>query len=234
MYRMRHYQDSYKKGSKVVLHVQHSIVYVLEGQAKINGEIFDGDTEVDEIIVEGFRPVQSHSATYASDELAIEALEDSIIWRFEIDRTEAKPTVAIGEGVESTMRMERLIRAYELKPGRECLFQLDGLVFQGDTGWHTNQCSGIRVVKSGAMSCRSTWGEESDCDKRGAAWFEEASYPVHDFTPEDGQVSMMRGVVTTADYFQKGAGGYSLDNQSTTLNGRTDYLLYLQQLITLK
>lgn len=234
MYRMRYYQDSFKQGSKADLCGQHSLVYVLRGQVKVNGEVFDGDTEVEEIVVEGFRPVQSHAATYVADALHIEALEDSVVWRFEIDRTDAAPNIAKGEGVESAIKMDHAVRSYELLPGRECLFQLDGLVFQGNTGWHTNQCSGIRAVKSGAMSCRSTWGENSDCDKPGDAWFEEASYPVCDFTPEDGQVAMMRGVVTTADYYQKGAGGYSLDNQSTTLNGRTDYLLYLQQVIKLR
>lgn len=234
MYRMRQYQDSYKVGASAKTNGQHSLVYVLSGKVKVNGEVFDGDTEVDEIVAEGFRPVTSHAAVYAADSAEIEALEDSVVWRFEVDRTEAAPTIATGEGVESVMKMEHAVRAYELLPGRECLFQLDGLVYQGNTGWHTNQCSGFRVVKSGAMSCRSTWGEESDSDKPGDVWFEEASYPVCDFTSEDGQVSMIRGIITTADYIGKGAGGFSLDNQSTVLNGRTDFLLYLHQPITLK
>lgn len=163
MYSLRLFHDTIPKGVEIKpIICQHQIIYVHKGKIDLNG------TEVGE-----------DAALYAQDSACVKALEDSIIWRFQLLRTAADYDYACGDGVRSVMKMDRRVRMFDLQPRSKWLFRLDCIYDNvGSTGLHSHPGSGIRCLKSGALYVRGVIGEESDNSRPGDTWYEEGSYPI--------------------------------------------------------
>lgn len=164
MYSLRLFQDTIPQGVEVKpIICQHQIIYVYKGKIELNGQIVEED-----------------SALYAQDSARITAIEDSIIWRFQLLRTSQPLDYAYGDGVVgSVLKMDRRVRMFDLQPRSQWLFRLDCIYDNvGSTGLHSHPGSGIRCLKSGELHVRGRVGEESDNVRPGDAWYEEGSYPI--------------------------------------------------------
>ncbi len=160
MYTLRLYHDVYAPGSVAEddLEAQHSIAYVLEGAAALNGQLLEAD-----------------QALYYKDVTSVEAGgEGAVIWRWELVRTEEPNNLAWGDGVTSRLRMSRRIRMFELVPTSKWLFRLDCIYNnRGSTGLHSHPGSGIRCMLKGHLRVESDKGESSDNRLTGDCWYEE-------------------------------------------------------------
>lgn len=163
MYSLRLFHDSIPAGVEIKpVECQHQIIYVYSGAVTVN------DTEV-----------KADAAQYAQDCARITALEDSVVWRFQLLRTAEPLAYAEGDGVKSVLKMDRRVRMFDLQPRSQWLFRLDCIFNNvGSTGLHSHPGSGIRCLKSGELHVRGRVGEESDNVKPGDTWYEEGSYPI--------------------------------------------------------
>ena len=194
MYSLRLFQDTIPAGVTVKpIECQHQIIYVYRGSITMNDVRVGCD-----------------AAQYAQDCTRIAALEDSIIWRFQLLRTSEPLHYAEGDGVSSILTMNRRVRMFDLQPRSQWLFRLDCIYDNvGSTGLHSHPGSGIRCLKSGQLHVRGRVGEESDNVRPGDAWYEEGSYPIvstsympdgrHEADPGDPS-DFLRGMVLPVEY----------------------------------
>jgi hypothetical protein len=187
MYTLRLYHDRYTAKAKSIpdLQAQHSILYVYEGSATVNGE-----------------PVKKDSAVYCRDLAAVAAGPKGVqIWRWELVRTADADNLARGKAVESRLRMSRRIRMFELVPTSKWLFRLDCIVdAEGSTGLHSHPGSGIRCMIEGQLRVESDKGECSDNRHPEAVWYEEGSYPLVSTTDPGEKATFLRGMVLPPEY----------------------------------
>lgn len=187
MYTLRLYHDRFEPGSKTAqdLEAQHSIAFVFEGSAGINGE-----------------EVSADDAVYHKDTVAIEAgAGGAWIWRWELVRTRTPNNLSIGEGIDSHLKMSRRIRMFELVPTSKWLFRLDCIMDnEGSTGLHSHPGSGIRCMIQGQMRVVSEKGECSDNNHPGDCWYEEGSYPLVSTTDEGNKATFLRGMILPPEY----------------------------------
>jgi hypothetical protein len=187
LYTLRLYHDSYVPGSLAEddLEAQHSIAYVLEGSATINGEAVGQD-----------------EAVYCKDVVSVEAGPDgAVVWRWELVRTEESNNLAWGDGVSSRLRMSRRIRMFELVPTSKWLFRLDCIYNnRGSTGLHSHPGSGIRCMLEGHLRVESDKGESSDNHLTADCWYEEGSYPLISTSDPGETADFLRGMVLPPEY----------------------------------
>ena len=187
MYTLRLYQDHFGPNAKSIpdLEAQHSIVYIHEGSATVNGQFLKKDT-----------------AIYSRDGTTIEAGPNGVwVWRWELVRTSEPNNLAHGEGVKSHLRMSRRIRMFELVPTSKWLFRLDSIVDnEGSTGLHSHPGSGIRCMIEGHLRVESEKGECSDNRRPGDAWYEEGSYPLVSTSDAGEKATFLRGMVLPPEY----------------------------------
>ncbi len=187
MYTLRLYHDVYAPGSVAEddLEAQHSIAYVLEGAAALNGQLLEAD-----------------QALYYKDVTSVEAGgEGAVIWRWELVRTEEPNNLAWGDGVTSRLRMSRRIRMFELVPTSKWLFRLDCIYNnRGSTGLHSHPGSGIRCMLKGHLRVESDKGESSDNRLTGDCWYEEGSYPLISTSDPGESADFLRGMVLPPEY----------------------------------
>ncbi len=196
MYSLRLFHDTIPAGVEIEpICCQHQIIYVHKGKILLNDKELGADT-----------------ADYAQDCARVEALEDSVIWRFQLLRTSAPLDYAKGDGVKSLIKMDRRVRMFDLQPRSQWLFKLDCIFDNvGSTGLHSHPGSGIRCLKSGELHVRGFIGEESDSVKPGDVWYEEGSYPIvstsympdgkHEADPANPS-DFLRGMVLPIEYEQ--------------------------------
>jgi len=188
MYSLRLFHDCLPPGVKLEpIEAQHSIFYILEGAAEINGE-----------------PAARDTAVYTADIANIRSLDqDTTIWRFEFTPDDAPLVYAKGGGVVSLLGIRRPVRMFELTPRTQWLFRLDCIYDNlGSTGLHSHPGSGIRCLLSGNLHVRGTIGEESDNVKPGDCWYEEGSYPIVSTTYGDEPAAFLRAMVLPVEYAQ--------------------------------
>lgn len=194
MYSLRLFQDTIPTGTEIQpIRCQHQIIYVYSGTADVNDFTVTAD-----------------QAEYVPDCSRIKAIEDCVIWRFQLLRTSESFSYARGEGVKSILKMDRRVRMFDLQPRSKWLFRLDCIYDNvGSTGLHSHPGSGIRCLKSGELHVRGQAGEESDNTKPGDAWYEEGSYPIvstsyipdgkHEADP-DNPSDFLRAMVLPPEY----------------------------------
>ncbi len=187
MYTLRLYHDTYAPDSMTAddLEAQHSIAYVLQGSATINGQALAAD-----------------QAVYVKDVAAVEAgPEGATVWRWELVRTDDPNNLAWGDGITSRLRMSRRIRMFELVPTSKWLFRLDSIYNnQGSTGLHSHPGSGIRCMLKGHLRVESEKGESSDNSFTGDCWYEEGSYPLVSTSDPGETADFLRGMVLPPEY----------------------------------
>ena len=187
MYTLRLYHDTYAPDSMTAddLEAQHSIAYVLQGSATINGQALAAD-----------------QAVYVKDVAAVEAgPEGATVWRWELVRTDDPNNLAWGDGITSRLRMSRRIRMFELVPTSKWLFRLDSIYNnQGSTGLHSHPGSGIRCMLKGHLRVESDKGESSDNSFTGDCWYEEGSYPLVSTSDPGETADFLRGMVLPPEY----------------------------------
>ena len=194
MYSLRLFHDTIPAGVEITpITCQHQILYVFKGRIELNGKELTADT-----------------ADYAKDLAQVKALEDSIVWRFQLLRTAHELDYAKGDGVKSVLKMDRRVRMFDLTPRTKWLFKLDCIFDNvGSTGLHSHPGSGIRCLKAGELHVRGTIGEEFDSVKPGDTWYEEGSYPIvstsympdgkHEADPSNPS-DFLRGMVLPVEY----------------------------------
>jgi len=187
MYTLRLYHDRFAPNTKTVqdLEAQHSIAYIFEGSATVNGQAMKADT-----------------AIYCRDVTTIEADSDGAwVWRWELVRVEEANNIARGEGITSHLRMSRRIKMFELVPTSKWLFRLDSIDRnEGSTGLHSHPGSGIRCMLKGHLRVESEKGECSDSHHTGDVWYEEGSYPIVSTTDKGLKAFFLRGMVLPPEY----------------------------------
>jgi hypothetical protein len=187
VYTLRLYHDSYAPDSAAEedLEAQHSIAYVLQGAALINGQKVGRDT-----------------AVYCKDVASFEGGPDgAVIWRWELVRTEEPNNLAWGDGIASRLCMSRRIRMFELVPTSKWLFRLDCIYNnRGSTGLHSHPGSGIRCMLQGHLRVESDKGESSDNHLTGDCWYEEGSYPLVSTSDPGETADFLRGMVLPPEY----------------------------------
>jgi hypothetical protein len=198
------------------LEAQHSIAYVFEGSAKING-----------------KEVRADSAVYHKDVVTIEAGADGAwIWRWELVRTEQANNLSVGEGIDSHLKMSRRVRMFELVPTSKWLFRLDCIIDnQGSTGLHSHPGSGIRCMLKGQLRVESDKGESSDNSKAGDFWYEEGSYPLVSTTDEGNMATFLRGMVLPPEYDKYPDTAIWIEGSKSC---KSDWKNYFQKVVTLR
>lgn len=217
MYTLRLYHDSYAPNSRAAhdLEVQHSIAYVLNGSATING-----------------KAVEQDSAVYFKDVASVEAGQDgAVTWRWELGRTETPNNLARGDGVSSRLRMSRRIRMFELVPTSKWLFRLDCIYNnRGSTGLHSHPGSGIRCMLAGHLRVESEKGECSDNRLTGDCWYEEGSYPLISTSDPGETADFLRGMVLPPEYSRYPDTAVWIEGKKSC---ESDWKSYAQTVVTL-
>lgn len=217
MYTLRLYHDTYAPGSRAEddLEAQHSIAYVLEGVAVINGQ-----------------QVEADHAVYCKDVASIEAGDEgAAVWRWELVRTEEPNNLAWGDGVTSRLRMSRHIRMFELVPTSKWLFRLDCIYNnRGSTGLHSHPGSGIRCMLQGHLRVESDKGESSDNRLTGDCWYEEGSYPLISTSDPGESADFLRGMVLPPEYARYPDTAVWIEGKKPC---ESDWKSYVQQVVTL-
>ena len=218
MYTLRLYHDRFAPKATMIqdLEAQHSIAYVFEGSAKING-----------------KEVQADSVVYHKDVVTIEAGSDGgWIWRWELVRTEQANNLSVGEGIDSHLKMSRRVRMFELVPTSKWLFRLDCIIDnQGSTGLHSHPGSGIRCMLKGQMRIESDKGESSVNNKAGDFWYEEGSYPLVSTTDEGNKATFLRGMVLPPEYDKYPDTAIWIEGSKSC---KSDWKNYFQKVVTLR
>jgi len=218
MYTLRLYHDRFAPGVKTAqdLEAQHSIIFVFEGSARING-----------------KDVSSDNAVYNKDTMTVEAGTDGAwIWRWELVRTDTPNNLSIGKGIDSHLRMSRRIRMFELTPTSKWLFRLDCIVDnEGSTGLHSHPGSGIRCMLQGQLRVVSDKGESSDNNNPGDFWYEEGSYPLVSTTDEGNKATFLRGMILPPEYDRYPDTAIWIEG---TKSCKSDWKNYFQTVVTLR
>lgn len=219
MYTLRLYEDAYAPGAKPAadLKAQHSNIYVFEGSAAVNGALLERD-----------------GAAYARDVTRIEpGPQGAVVWRWELLPTMEPDDLAVGEGVDSRLKMSRRIKMFELVPTSKWLFRLDSIIgMQGTTGLHSHPGSGIRCMLEGQMRVESDKGESCDNRGSGSVWYEEGSYPLVSTTDPDRTATFLRGMILPPEYarFTDTESPTWIEGAKPCTNG---YKNYVQTVVTL-
>jgi hypothetical protein len=219
MYRLKLYHDYYHDfAGSCDLKAQHSMVYVLKGVVEINGE-----------------RMETNNGKYYKERMFLSPLEaDTVVWRWDLERTEAPDNLAVGEGVESHLIMSREIRMYNLAPGTKWVFMMDSLqdVPHHTTGLHHHPGgSGIRCMVKGSMSIRGKFAEESD-NGPNDAWYEEGSYPIISTSGHDN-MTFVKAMVSHVDYFNRITGVILDPVETGSEEGLNRRVIFAQEHITL-
>lgn len=218
MYTLRLYHDGFGPDARTIsdLEAQHSIVYLHEGSATVNGQL-----------------VQKDSAAYGPDVITIQAgSHGARVWRWELVRAREPNNLAKGEGIESHLRMSRRIRMFELVPTSKWLFRLDAIIDnEGSTGLHSHPGSGIRCMLEGHLRVVSEKGESSDNWHSGDAWYEEGSYPLVSTSDEGEKATFLRGMVLPPEYIKYPDTAVWIEGKKSC---RSDWKAYAQRVVTLR
>jgi hypothetical protein len=217
VYTLRLYQDVYGSLAKAVpdLEAQHSIAYVYRGSATINGQLIAADSAL------AGRDVMS----------VIAGAEGASIWRWELVRTSAANNRALGEGIDSRLRMSRRVRMFELVPTSKWLFRLDSIIDnEGSTGLHSHPGSGIRCMIQGHLRVESEKGECSDNWEPGDAWYEEGSYPLISTSDPGEKATFLRGMILPPEYARYPDTAIWIEGAKTC---KSDWKSYVQNVVTL-
>jgi len=216
MYNLRFYQDTFPPDAACAdLYAQHSILYVYRGSALISG-----------------RGLQADQALYATDAIPVTAGGDgAVVWRWELEREEAKPDIACGEGVVSRLRMVRKIKMFEMYPTTRWLFKLDCICNNiGTTGLHSHPGSGIRCLLSGNLNTASEKGEDTRNYDPGDCWYEEGAYPLVSTTDEGSMANFLRGMILPPEYAKYPDTAIWIEGKQCS----SDWKGYLSQIIHLR
>jgi hypothetical protein len=217
VYTLRLYHDTYAPGSATTaaLEAQHSIAYVLKGNAAINDDWLEAD-----------------QARYCKDVFTVQAgPAGATVWRWELVRTEAPNDIARGDGVTSRLRMSRRIRMFELVPTSTWLFRLDCIYNnRGSTGLHSHPGSGIRCLLTGHLRVESDKGESSDNRLTGDCWYEEGSYPLISTSDPGETADFLRGMILPPEYAQYPDTAIWIEGKKTC---SSDWKSYAQTVVTL-
>ena len=218
MYTLRLYHDRFGSNARTIsdLEAQHSMVYLFEGSATVNGQLLQKDT-----------------ASYCPDVTAIQAgPHGARVWRWELKRTSEPNNLAKGEGIESHLRMSRRIRMFELVPTSKWLFRLDAIINnEGSTGLHSHPGSGIRCMLEGHLRVVSEKGECSDNWNPGDAWYEEGSYPLVSTSDEGERATFLRGMVLPPEYIKYPDTAVWIEGKKSC---KSDWKAYAQKVVTLR
>jgi hypothetical protein len=217
VYTLRLYQDVFAPHAEAApdLEAQHSILYVHEGSATVNGQLLARD-----------------SALLGRDVTSVVAgPEGAGVWRWDLVRTTAPNNLAAGEGVDSRLKMSRRIRMFELVPTSKWLFRLDSIVDnEGSTGLHSHPGSGIRCLIEGHLRVESDKGECADNWKPGDAWYEEGSYPLVSTSDPGERATFLRGMVLPPEYARYPDTAIWIEGVKTC---KSDWKPYAQSVVTL-
>jgi hypothetical protein len=218
MYTLRLYHDHFSPNAKTEadLEAQHSILYLFEGSAAINGGA-----------------VKQDSAVYSRDVTSVAAgTAGATIWRWELVRTSDPNNLARGGGIQSHLRMSRRVRMFELVPTSKWLFRLDCILNnEGSTGLHSHPGSGIRCMLNGHLRVESVKGECSDNWKPGDAWYEEGSYPLVSTSDKGETANFLRGMVLPPEYDRYPDTAVWIEGVKSC---KSDWKNYVQNVVTLR
>jgi hypothetical protein len=218
MYTLRLYHDRFVPNTKTNpdLEAQHSIVYIYEGSATVNGQHLKKDM-----------------AVYSKDVSMIEAgIDGALIWRWDLVRTSEPNNLAQGEGIKSHLRMGRRIRMFELVPTSKWLFRLDSIIDnEGSTGLHSHPGSGIRCMLEGHLRVESEKGECSDNRHPGDVWYEEGSYPLISTSDAGEKATFLRGMILPPEYIRYPDTAIWIEGSKSC---KSDWKNYVQNVVTLR
>lgn len=195
---------------------QHMMVYVASGSARING--------VD---------IAENDARYCEDFIAADAGPDGAeLWRWGLVRDGAGLGLLEGEGVNSSIRMAREVKMFEMVPTSKWLFRLDCIIeFEGTTGLHSHPGSGIRCLLDGQLRTESEKGENTQNDQRGDVWYEEGSYPLVSTVDEGRKTTFLRGMILPPEYLIYGETATWIEGAKAKFSG---WRPLAQQVVTLR
>lgn len=217
MYSLKLYHDHFESNAVTTkdLNAQHSICFVREGEIEFNG-----------------KKVESFNAMYTQEPTSMKAISNgAIVWRWELERTDAPPTLVKGDGVKSKLKMARRITMFELFPKSRYLFKLDSIIkHKGSTGLHSHPGSGIRCMIDGQFDIVSTLGESFYDLKNGDAWYEEGAYPLVSTSPDGVETTFLRGMILPPEFDTYPDTAFWIEG---TKPCESDWKLYSQQLVTL-
>ena len=217
MFSLKLYHDVLTANTRTFpdLQAQHSIIYIYEGSAVING-----------------KTVKKDNTIYCQDVAAIEAGQNGAqVWRWELVRTAEPNNYAKGPGIETHLRMSRRIRMFKLVPTSKWLFRLDCIVNnEGSTGLHSHPGSGIRCMLEGQLRVESEKGECSENTDTGDVWYEEGSYPLISTSDPGNRATFLRGMVLPPEYVKYPDTAVWIEGRKSC---KADWKNYVQKIVTL-
>jgi hypothetical protein len=215
-YLLKLFHDDLAPGSEAVLEAQHTIIYVYQGSASINDKSAAADT-----------------AVYAEDFAKINAgAKGAVLWRWELVPEINPLHLLAGKGVNSSLKVSRKVKMFELVPTSKWLFRLDSIVDnEGSTGLHSHPGSGIRCMINGQLRVRSDKGESSDNTRPGDYWYEEGAYPLVSTSDPGNKATFLRGMVLPPEYDKYPDTAIWIEGKKTCKSGWKNYF---QKVITLR
>lgn len=163
---LRMYRDRLDAGaaSTMPLKAAHRIVYAFKGDATALGD----------------KTLATDTGLYAKSALPLRAGDAGAeIWRWEIARADAEPSLSTGDGVGSDLLLAGPIATVETEDAAEgWLMRLDSVAFPagGCALTHTHRGPGIRCLVAGAIRIDAE-GASHDYGV-GAPWYESGPDPV--------------------------------------------------------
>jgi hypothetical protein len=188
------------------------LLYVRHGRVAINGQAMTAD-----------------SATYCEGPLALHSAgEWSQVWRWELAQPNAAPTLYVGSGAFSSLRMSRVITSLYMPEGTRWLFRLDQIISGAGrvADRHQHPGPGIRCLLEGTFNVQQEAESIRDAAP-GDAWWETGSDTVIAWSSPQMAARFLRGMVLPVEWEGKVTG--------TWLSGQTpprgNWKLYLERII---
>jgi hypothetical protein len=218
MYKLAKWTDRLGAGAQVAAGVpaQHSMIYVAAGRVSVNGTL-----------------LAAGQAFYTEDFLKIDTgSEAAELWRFGVVRDDSGLGLLAGSGVDSTLRMTRQVKMFEMVPTSRWLFRLDCIVgFEGTTGLHSHPGSGIRCLIDGYLRTESEKGENTVNSRRDDVWYEEGAYPLVSTVYDGIKTTFLRGMILPPQYLTYGETATWIEGAKAKYS---DWKILEQSVVTLR
>lgn len=163
---LRMYRDSFAGGAALALPLKaaHRVVYCFEGSITALGD----------------KAMSADEGCYAKSAMPVRAGDaGAVVWRYEIARADAAPSLAEGDGVDSEMLISGPISTVETESNDEgWLMRLDSVAFPpgGCALTHTHRGPGVRCLVEGQIRIDAEGASHGY--GVGEPWFETGPDPV--------------------------------------------------------
>jgi hypothetical protein len=186
-YRLKYFIDKLDASASLrpALSRGHRMIYVQKGSGDMSG-----------------KPLSAGQGGYFATDLTVTAGPEGVtLFRWDLTKQSADGALLEGNGVQSTLRMDREIWSLDLRADSQWLFRLDKINIPAGTvaDLHTHPGPGIRALLSGTFSVRQA-SEDGKALAAGDPWWETGIEAVIATADKTQTSTFMRCMVLPAQY----------------------------------